>query len=132
VSKQLLERVDVAGLGGALKQLLTDDAVLVADAGPGGGRYGRVRQLPRPIVGARKIAAFTAAAVPQRPRHLVRRVREVNGEPAIVTFDGARVYSAVLLAIANGRIRRVFICADPARLGHVAQRAVRARHAARS
>jgi RNA polymerase sigma-70 factor (ECF subfamily) len=118
----------------SLKQLLADDAVLVADAGPRGGRrYGRVRNLPRPIVGARKIAAFAAAAVPQRPKHFVRRVLELNGDPAIVTFDGPLVFSAVLLSIAGGKIHRVFVCADPAKLGHVAtEKAPSERHAARS
>ena len=50
-----------------LVELLAEDAMLVADGGPGGVRYGRVRNLPRPLVGQTKVAAFLAAVGRQAP-----------------------------------------------------------------
>lgn len=101
-----------------LLDLLADDAVLVADAGPNGARYGRVRNLPRPVVGATKIAAFLAAVVPQGPTD-ARRECELNGQPAIVTLRNGRVTAAVILSVADGKIQRIFIHADPAKLTRV-------------
>lgn len=54
--------------------------MLIADTGPGGARYGRVRNLPGPLGGATKIAAFLAAVVPQGPAH-ERHDCELNGQP---------------------------------------------------
>jgi RNA polymerase sigma-70 factor, ECF subfamily len=44
---------------------------------------------------------------------------ELNGQPALAFFMDGRPFAAVLLAVAEGRIQRVFFQADPARLGHL-------------
>jgi RNA polymerase sigma-70 factor (ECF subfamily) len=102
-----------------LLELLGEDAVLVADAGPGGGRYGRVRNLPRPLSGAVKIAAFLSAIGRQEPGDVTHRECQLNGQPAIVTLRAGRPIAALLLSVADGRIHRIFVHADPARLRHV-------------
>lgn len=102
-----------------LLQILADDAVLIADAGPGGARYGRVRNLPRPLLGSVKIAAFLAAVGRQEPADVSHRECQLNGQPAILTLRAGRAIAAVLLSVADGRIHRIFIHADPARLRHV-------------
>lgn len=99
--------------------LLAEDVVLIADAGPEGGAYGRVRNLPGPIVGTTKVAAFVAAVTPQGAAGLVTQECELNGQPAVLVLRDGRPYTAILLAVAGDRIRGVFIHADPARLSHV-------------
>src|SRR5260370_31056506 len=55
-----LTAVGQATTGGqqnALLEMLAEDAVLIADAGPAGVRYGRILNIGRPVVGRRKAAA---------------------------------------------------------------------------
>ena len=103
-----------------LKRLLADDAVMIADGGPAGVRIKGVRNLPRPLVGADKVAAFVAAFGRRPAAPLETRECELNGLPAIVALSDGRPVVAILLAIAEGRIRRVFMQADPKRLTHIA------------
>ncbi len=106
---------------GGVARLLADDVVLIADAGPEGGAYGRVRNLPGPIVGRTKVAAFVAAVTPQGAAGLVTQECELNGQPAVLVLRDGRPYTAILLSVADDGIRGVFIHADPARLCHVRQ-----------
>jgi RNA polymerase sigma-70 factor, ECF subfamily len=99
--------------------LLADEVVLIADAGPGGGTYGRVRNLPGPILGRTKVAAFVAAVTPQGAEGLVTQECELNGQPAILVLRDGRPYTAILLSVADEKVRGVFIHADPSRLRHV-------------
>jgi RNA polymerase sigma-70 factor (ECF subfamily) len=108
-------RGDVAGL----TQILADDAVLIVDGGPKGGRFGKVRNVPHPIEGAAKISAFTAAVVGQGPAGLRARACELNGQPAMVVLEGEKPIAAILLSVAEGVIHRIFIQADAARLKHL-------------
>jgi RNA polymerase sigma-70 factor (ECF subfamily) len=102
-----------------LVELLADDAVLVADGGQGGVRYGRVRNVPRPVVGQAKVAAFLAAVGAQAPADVTHVDCELNGQPAIVTLRDGRAIAAILLSVADGKIHRIFLQADASRLGHV-------------
>jgi RNA polymerase sigma-70 factor (ECF subfamily) len=104
---------------GEVASLLADDVVLIADAGPEGGAYGRVRNLPGPIVGATKVAAFVAAVTPQGAAGLLTQECELNGQPAVLVLRDGRPYTAILLSVADDKIRGVFIHADPARLHHI-------------
>ncbi len=102
-----------------LKQLLADDAVMIADGGPEGVRIKGVRNLPRPLVGSDKIAAFAAAFARRSSPALEPRECDLNGQPAIVALHQGRPLVAILLAVADGRIRHLFLQADPARLKHL-------------
>jgi RNA polymerase sigma-70 factor (ECF subfamily) len=108
-------RGDVAGL----TRILAEDAVLIVDGGPNGGRFGKVRKLPYPIEGAARISAFTAAVVGQGPANLRTRACELNGQPAMVVLESDQPIAAILLSVADGIIHRVFIQADDARLKHL-------------
>lgn len=101
---------------GDMLKLLADDAVLVGDAGAGGTRYGRIRNVGRPVVGREKIAALMAAAARQKLPPAQFRERTLNGEPAIVAYREGRPVMAMLVATAEGRIRHVYLQADPERL----------------
>jgi RNA polymerase sigma-70 factor (ECF subfamily) len=100
----------------ALVAILADDATLIADAGPEGGRFGRARNLPAPLVGARKIAAFVAATSPRGAADSSVVLRDLNGQPAALVSRAGRPYSIIQISVVDGRIARVFVHADPRKL----------------
>jgi RNA polymerase sigma-70 factor (ECF subfamily) len=73
-----------------------------------------VRNLVRPLRGAKKIAAFVTAADASAWRD--SRDHVLNGQPALVSFRDGKPVAAMLLAVADGRIVQIFLQADPARL----------------
>jgi len=99
--------------------LLADDATLVIDAGPEGARVGRIRNVGRPVEGAKRIAAFLAAVARQSPDFGELRECMLNGEPALVTVREGRPGAAILISAAQGRIEQVFVQIDPRRLSHL-------------
>ena len=101
-----------------LTKLLADDAVVMADGGVEGVQFGRVRNLPRPLSGVSRIAAFFASAS-KRTGAFETRECELNGQPAALALREGRAVAALLLSVADGKIRHVFIQADPAHLGRI-------------
>lgn len=110
----------------AFEELLADDAVLAVDAGPEGGRFGKIRNVGRPVVGATRIAALLGALVREGIGALATEEHTINGEPAVLVFRGGALFSAIFVAVADDRIRHVYVHTDPDRLRHLAP----ARHAA--
>lgn len=110
-------RAAYAGDVGALVDLLAADAVLITDGGPEGRRLGRFRNLQRPLEGAARVAAFVVATA--RSSGLDVEERELNGRPALVLYRNDRPFAALLLAVADDKIQRVFFHADPNRLRHL-------------
>lgn len=106
---------DVEGL----VNLLAEDAVMITDGGPEGRRIDGRRNLPAPIEGAARIAAFVAASSSRRSAHFPIAIHELNGQPALVFYDGETPFGALLLAISDDRIHRVFFHGDLSRLGHL-------------
>jgi len=104
----------------ALVAMLAEDAVLVTDGGPEGRRVGGIRNLQAPLSGAARIAAFVAATA--RSIDLDAEVHELNGQPALVLYHDDAPFAALLLAIAEGRIHRVFYHADVERLRYLGPR----------
>jgi RNA polymerase sigma-70 factor (ECF subfamily) len=105
----------------ALTQQLAHDAVVTADGGATGVTVGRVRNLPRPLSGVSRIAAFLVSAS-KRHGAFETRECELNGQPAIVALKDDKPIVAILLAVEGGLVKQVFIHADPTRLGHVGVR----------
>jgi RNA polymerase sigma-70 factor (ECF subfamily) len=104
----------------ALVAMLAEDAVMVTDGGPAGRRVGRFHNLPKPLQGARRIAAFVAATA--QSSDLAAEIHQLNGQPALVFYDGDAPFAALLLGVADGRIQRVFFHADTGRLRHLGPR----------
>ncbi len=102
-----------------LVDLLAADAILVTDGGPEGSARGAVRNLRAPLQGAERVAAFVVAA--SRNTDLEVEERELNGRPAIVFFSAERPFAALLLAVADDKIQRVFFFADATRLARLAR-----------
>ena len=124
--RRLLDAFSQAASDGnitALVAMLAQDAVMVTDGGPEGRRVAGIRNLPRPLTGAARIAAFVAATA--RSVDLEAEVHDLNGQPALVFYHENDPFAALLLAIANGRIHRVFFHADLERLRYLGPRAAR-------
>jgi RNA polymerase sigma-70 factor, ECF subfamily len=120
--RRLLEAFLRAASGGDVQgvvRLLAEDAVLVTDGGAAGRRFAGQRNLPQPLQGAARIAAFVVSTAQSTAG--VLRVEEhlLNGLPAIVFRHGGEPFAAVLLAVADGKIQRVYFQADLQRLGRL-------------
>ena len=100
--------------------MLAEDAVLVTDGGAEGRRAGGIRNLRAPLAGAARIAAFVVATA--RSMDLESEVHELNGQPALVFYDENAPFAAMLLAVADDRIHRVFFHADIERLRYLGPR----------
>jgi RNA polymerase sigma-70 factor (ECF subfamily) len=102
---------DIAGL----VELLHPEAVYVAD---GGGKATAAR---RPIRGAERIALLAARQIELR-RPDAFEVIEVNGHPALATYQGGELVWLDTVEIADGRIttfRRLVNPEKLARIGHI-------------
>ena len=109
-----------AGDAAALVELLADDAMMISDGGADGVTdAGGFRNLPRPLRGSARIAAFVTSAARRNGGGLRAEERHLNGRPAVVFFRGEQPFAAVLLAVAGGKIRRVFFHADASRLRYL-------------
>jgi RNA polymerase sigma-70 factor (ECF subfamily) len=104
----------------ALVSMLAEDAVMITDGGAEGRRAGGIRNLQQPLQGARRIAAFVAATA--RSTDLESEVHELNGQPALVFYEGGAPFAALLLAVADDRVHRVYFHADLGRLAHLGPR----------
>ena len=112
-------RASRSGDVGSLVALLADDATLIVDVGPEGRRVGKMRNAGRPIVGARRIAAFLEAVAREDTRERTIHECVLNAQPSIVYLAGDRPTAALLLSVADGKIRHIFVQADEARLRHL-------------
>jgi RNA polymerase sigma-70 factor (ECF subfamily) len=123
VHQRLLAAFTQAATAGdldALVGLLAADALLISDGGPEGRRVGGIRNLQVPLQGAAQIAAFVTAT--SRVANLQPRFHELNGQPAVVFYDGDIPFAALLLAVADDRIHRVFFHSDAGRLRYLGVR----------
>jgi RNA polymerase sigma-70 factor (ECF subfamily) len=123
VHRRLLAAFTQAASGGdldALLAMLADDAVMITDGGPEGRSARGFRNLPVPLQGARRIAAFVVATA--RNSDLALEIHELNGQPALVLYDEDTPFAALLLGVADDRIHRVFFHADVARLRYLGPR----------
>jgi RNA polymerase sigma-70 factor, ECF subfamily len=121
--ERLLSAFTQAALAGdmeALVTMLAKDAVMITDGGADGRRVGRIRNLQAPLHGAARIAAFVVAT--SANARLETEVHELNGQPALVFYDDAGPFAALLLAIADGRIHRVYFHGDLGRLRYLGPR----------
>ena len=74
--------------------------------GEGGAAIDGFRNLPRPLVGRARIAAFVATATRRSGGRLRGEERQLNGRPAVVFFRGDAPFAALLLAVADGHRSR--------------------------
>lgn len=121
--RRLLAAFTKAAAAGELDTLvgmLAEDAVMITDGGPEGRRVRGIRNLPRPLQGPRKIAGFVAATA--RSADLEIEIHELNGQPALVFYEGDAPFAALLLAVADDRIHRIYFHGDTGRLRYLGPR----------
>jgi RNA polymerase sigma-70 factor, ECF subfamily len=100
--------------------LLAEDATLIVDTGPEGRRVGRIRNVGRPVVGAKRISAFLGAVAREDQTRTTVHECLLNGQPAIVFLrEDGRPSAAMMVSVASGKIRHIFVQADSGRLKHL-------------
>jgi ketosteroid isomerase-like protein len=104
---------DLAGL----EALLADDVVLRGDGG------GKVPALARALHGADRVARTLRNWGRQGARRTTGyRALELNGQPGVVFLDGdGRVFSAMSVEIAEGRVQAINSMVNPDKLGHLGE-----------
>ncbi len=94
-----------------LKETLAADITMVAD---GGGRAPVAR---RPLLGLDEIARFIHTVGRKFPQQFGNhRLTTVNGEPALIFYEEKRVSFVWSFHIEGGRIRNIFVIANPEKL----------------
>lgn len=114
-------RATATGDVAALVSLLAEDAILVTDGGGGGRVVAGVRNLPAPLAGAERIAAFVTHVTSRAAAELTVERRILNGEAAVVFRRRGEPFAALLVAVFGGKISRVYFQGDQSRLGHVGE-----------
>jgi RNA polymerase sigma-70 factor (TIGR02957 family) len=96
-----------------LLDLLAPDVVLVGDGG------GLKQAVPKPVVGADKVARLLAAGLGRIPATTSLQPTEVNGHPALLLrFDG-ELDTVVALRIDDGLITGLYAVRNPEKLSHM-------------
>ena len=123
------ERFLEAAAGGdfdALMGVLAPGATLVADGG------GRARAPRRPLRGAEKVARFLVAiSAPEKTAQFLLsvsaeplpemevRLAQVNGGPGIVAASGGAPVTVIMLDVAGGAVKTIYLVANPGKLSGV-------------
>jgi RNA polymerase sigma-70 factor (TIGR02957 family) len=94
-----------------LLDVLAPDVVIVADGG------GLVAAAPRPIEGAKRVAAFLIAAAHQLD--FEAKPVWLNGAPGSRIDVGGEVDTAVSITVENGRITRMYAIRNPHKLARL-------------
>jgi RNA polymerase sigma-70 factor, ECF subfamily len=109
---QFLQTIATGDLPG-LVSLLSEDITVWSD---GGGKATAARQ---PIHGADRVARFLLGLVKKAPPDYKYRLARVNGRPGIINYAWGRVFSVIVLDIADGRIQSMYSVVNPDKLRHV-------------
>ncbi len=111
---QVLDQFMQACMDGDLNgliALLTDDAMEYSD---GGGVPGVALNV---IHSAERVARFWIALAQKTPEGMGIHVRDINGQPAVLMdFPDGRLYGAVMLDLAGGKIRATYTIVNPDKL----------------
>jgi RNA polymerase sigma-70 factor (ECF subfamily) len=98
----------------ALLDLLAPDVVFLGDGG------GVKQAVPRPVVGASKVARMLIAGL-LRATGWSMEPAQVNGHPALVVKFGGELDTVVAVRIEDGRISGLYAVRNPAKLSHMDQ-----------
>ncbi|MFD7156482.1 RNA polymerase sigma-70 factor [Kribbella sp. NPDC059898] len=95
-----------------LVDILAPDVVFLGDGG------GVVQALPRPVVGAEKVARLLALAV-ENLTEATFEITQINGRPALLLRFTDEVDTVTVLHLENGRITGLYAVRNPAKLSHL-------------
>jgi RNA polymerase sigma-70 factor (ECF subfamily) len=111
--REVTERFLDAAAGGdveELLELLAPDVTLVSDGG------GVVRAALRPLEGADAVARWLAGVATRPLEQPSMEVVDLNGGPAAIVRSSGKAQAAIVLGIAGGRIRAIYLVANPEKL----------------
>ena len=104
----------------ALTHLLAQDAVSWSDGG------GKIRVPLRPIRGRSAVARYWAGMA-RKDRHLLElRMEEVNGQLAVVAWEGAALFAVIALMATQEGVQEMYAILNPEKLVYI-QRQIEAR-----
>ena len=108
-----LEAVRTGSLEGLLS-LLSKDVVLYTDGG------GRALAVPNAVHGADRVARGILIGLKKLvPKDLARRITEVNGKPAVVSWRDGKPFSVLTLEVSEGRVTGIYVITNPEKLSHL-------------
>lgn len=94
---------------------LDDDAVLTSDGGA------ETRAARRPVVGADRVGRLLTNLWSRRPEGIATEPVLVNGDPGIAATLGDLVGALLAVEVADGRVQRVRIVMNPAKLARAGE-----------
>lgn len=97
-----------------LVDILAPDVVFLGDGG------GVVQALPRPVVGAEKVARLLALAV-ERLAEGSLEITQINGQPALILRFTGEVDTVTVLHVEDGKIAGLYAVRNPAKLAHLTE-----------
>ncbi|MCO1575764.1 RNA polymerase sigma-70 factor [Crossiella sp. SN42] len=97
-----------------LLDILAPEVVLLGDGG------GIKQAVPRPIVGADKVARLLIGGLGRTAGPISFRPTQVNGHPALVVQRGGELDTVVAVRIEDGRITGLYAVRNPEKLSHMA------------
>jgi RNA polymerase sigma-70 factor (TIGR02957 family) len=104
--------VETGDLQGLL-DMLAPDVVLLGDGG------GLKQAVPRPIVGADKVARLLAAGLGRVAAGASLQPAQVNGHPALIVRFGGELDTVVAVRIDDGLITGLYAVRNPEKLSHM-------------
>ncbi|TDD74264.1 RNA polymerase sigma-70 factor [Actinomadura darangshiensis] len=99
-----------------LLDVLAPDVVLLSDAG------GLKRALPRPVVGARKVAGLLTAGLKWAKAETSFEPVQVNGCPGLIVRLGGETEGVLALRVENALITGLYVVRNPDKLSRMSQR----------
>jgi RNA polymerase sigma-70 factor (ECF subfamily) len=111
--ERFLEALRTGNMEGLLS-LLSKDIVLYADGG------GKALAVPNAIHGADKVARGILTGLRKLvPKDLTRRIMEVNGKPAVVSWRNGKPFSVLTLEASEGYVTAIYVITNPEKLSHI-------------
>lgn len=98
-----------------LLDILAPEVVLLGDGG------GIKQAVPRPIVGADKVARLLIGGFGRVAELMSFRPTQVNGHPALVVHQDGELDTVVAVRIDDGRITGLYAVRNPEKLSHMAR-----------
>jgi hypothetical protein len=96
-----------------LVDILAPDVVLLSDGG------GVKQALPRPIVGAKRVARLLAVGIPRIVGEMSVKSVQINGCPALIVRLDGEIDNVVAVRIDDGLITGLYIVRNPQKLSHM-------------
>ena len=97
----------------SLLDILAPDVVLLSDGG------GVKQAVPRPIVGADKVARLLAAGIPRIGAELSLEPVQVNGCPALIVRLDGEIDNVVAVRIDDGLVTGLYVVRNPEKLSRM-------------